>query len=242
MRPFALLTPRSVCCTTAPLAAEWRATHLPLLERGWVVGLAHVRTRHAYLVVSMAAAWSVLSESARSAQLQGFLRLVQVRGGGELGPEWHDAGTKWHKQTSANDLVDTLKWLHGTRRLSSPLRSSAEADSAGGLALGGLLNDVRLPLRMHLLAFRYDDMLVFCYAQDPGLLAAAVLRAPFLDPCASLRTPLFIALISHTALKGSMVTLSRSFALRSAQTYCDARPELASNTRRARRMGRSGLV
>jgi oligopeptidase B len=26
-----------------PLNAEWRAEHLPLLERGWVVGLAHVR-------------------------------------------------------------------------------------------------------------------------------------------------------------------------------------------------------
>ena len=112
----------------ASLGAEWRAEHLPLLESGWMVVLAH------------------------------------VRGGGELGPKWHRAGAGLAKQTSANDLCDVLQWMHahGTSR---PERTTAAADSAGGLALGGLMNAL------------------------PGGLAAAVLRGAFLDPLDAMLDP-----------------------------------------------------
>ena len=112
----------------ASLAAEWRAEHLPLLESGWLIALAH------------------------------------VRGGGELGPAWHRAGAGVHKQTSAKDLLDVLQSFHANG-VSCPARSTASADSAGGLALGGLMN------------------------LAPRSLAAGVLRGPFLDPLGAMLDP-----------------------------------------------------
>ena len=113
----------------ASLAAEWRAEHLPLLRRGWLVVLAH------------------------------------VRGGGELGPAWHRAACGTAKAISARDLADSVRWLH-SNGMSSPPKSTASADSAGALALGGCLN-----------------------ADPDGLLSAAVIRSGFLDPLSAMLDP-----------------------------------------------------
>ena len=69
-----------------------------------------------------------------------------------------------HKATSAHDLVDALTWMH-QQGLSSPRKSTAAADSAGALALGGLLNEA------------------------PRRLGAAVVRAGFLDPLSAMLDP-----------------------------------------------------
>ena len=110
------------------LDADFCSTYLPLLERGWVLALAH------------------------------------VRGGGELGPEWHQAGATSVKHRSASDLIDAVRALHA-QGISSPAATTAVAESAGGLALGGALN------------------------LAPDLFAAAVLRAPFVDPTTAMIDP-----------------------------------------------------
>ena len=86
----------------ANLEAEYQPTLLPLLERGWVLALAH------------------------------------VRGGGELGPEWHRAGATSGKHRSAADLVDAVRALHA-QGVSFAGVTAAVAESAGGLALGGAI-------------------------------------------------------------------------------------------------------
>ena len=68
------------------------------------------------------------------------MALAHVRGGGELGAAWHHAARGLRKQTSANDLIDALRWLH-SQGISCPARTTAAADSAGALALGGLIRE-----------------------------------------------------------------------------------------------------
>ncbi|KAL1519151.1 hypothetical protein AB1Y20_003411 [Prymnesium parvum] len=112
----------------ACLNAEFQSTHLPLLERGWIVALVH------------------------------------VRGGGELGPTWHMAGALRNKRRSSTDLVDSIRALHAMG-VSQPTTTTAAAESAGALALGGALNEA------------------------PHLFAAAIFRVPFLDVVSSMIDP-----------------------------------------------------
>ncbi len=60
---------------------------------------------------------------------------LHVRGGGELGPVWHEQGRKLLKATSSNDVVDGVLWLrHGI--LSDRVdRIVLEAYSAGALSV-----------------------------------------------------------------------------------------------------------
>lgn len=72
----------------------------------------------------------------------GIWAVAHVRGGGELGREWHEAGYKLNKENTITDLIDCAEYLiaEGYTR---PARLACEGGSAGGIPSGGAL--VRRP-------------------------------------------------------------------------------------------------
>jgi len=86
---------------------------------------------------------------------------IHVRGGGELGPGWHEAGRLRKKQNSINDLVDGIDYLLGTGRV-DPKQVFIRGVSAGALTAAAAMNT------------------------RPGLFAGVILRYPFLDLVGSL--------------------------------------------------------
>ena len=65
----------------------------------------------------------------------GVYVLANIRGGGEFGPAWHDAGLKTHRQRIYDDFAAVGKDLV-TRRITSPRRLGIMGGSNGGLLMG----------------------------------------------------------------------------------------------------------
>ncbi len=86
-----------------PYDAEWDATVLPLLDRGFVVGIA------------------------------------QVRGGGDLGRPWYEAGKLEHKVNTFTDFITCAEHLVSAG-YTSPERLAVSGTSAGGLLMGAITN------------------------------------------------------------------------------------------------------
>ena len=82
--------------------------------------------------------------------------IAHIRGGGELGEEWREAGRMDKKMATFTDFVDCAQWLVD-HRWTTPPQLVTSGGSAGGLLMGAVLN-----LR-------------------PDLFAAAKLDVPFVD-------------------------------------------------------------
>ncbi|MCD4500270.1 S9 family peptidase [Chromobacterium vaccinii] len=96
---------------------------------------------------------------------RGFVfAIAHVRGGGELGRRWHEAGRLKNKQNSFNDFVDAAREL-ARRGYARPGQLYAMGGSAGGLLIGAALN------------------------QAPGLFRGAVAQVPFVDALSSMQDP-----------------------------------------------------
>lgn len=65
--------------------------------------------------------------------------VAHVRGGGELGPRWHTAATGLGKPLTFTDVLACLDALVA-RRMADPDRVALMGGSAGGLAVGAVLN------------------------------------------------------------------------------------------------------
>jgi prolyl oligopeptidase len=65
----------------------------------------------------------------------GVFVLANIRGGGEFGPAWHEAGLKTHRQRIYDDFAAVGQDLV-TRRITSPRRLGIEGGSNGGLLVG----------------------------------------------------------------------------------------------------------
>lgn len=88
---------------------------------------------------------------------RGFVfALAHVRGGGEKGVTWYQAGKKEHKQNSFNDFIDATRGLI-KQGYGAADRVYGMGGSAGGLLLAGAVN------------------------QAPELFRAVVLQVPFVD-------------------------------------------------------------
>jgi oligopeptidase B len=82
--------------------------------------------------------------------------LAHVRGGGELGKPWHDAGRMERKANSFTDFIAAADFLV-RERYASRERLIVEGGSAGGLLIGAVLN------------------------RRPDLAGSAILKVPFVD-------------------------------------------------------------
>ncbi len=89
---------------------------------------------------------------------------AHVRGGGELGARWHDAGRGAHKEHSFNDFLRVAEALV-ERGLADPRRIVAVGGSAGGLLVAASLN------------------------RQPQLFCGALLEVPFVDVLSSMSDP-----------------------------------------------------
>ena len=91
---------------------------------------------------------------------------VHVRGGGERGRAWHQAGRQLHKSRSVLDLSDAVRFLLA-QGIVAPGALCLKGSSAGGFTLGSLLNS----------------------REDASLIGAAILEVPFLDVLNSMADP-----------------------------------------------------
>ncbi|WP_029686775.1 S9 family peptidase [Tatumella saanichensis] len=88
---------------------------------------------------------------------RGFVyALIHVRGGGELGQAWYDAGRLENKQNSFSDFISGTEQLLA-RGYGDPQRCYAMGGSAGGLLMGAVIN------------------------QAPALYHGVVAQVPFVD-------------------------------------------------------------
>ena len=65
----------------------------------------------------------------------GVFVLANIRGGGEFGPAWHEAGLKTHRQLVYDDFTAVARNLI-ERKVTSPRRLGIEGGSNGGLLMG----------------------------------------------------------------------------------------------------------
>lgn len=82
--------------------------------------------------------------------------IAHIRGGGELGEEWREAGRMDKKMNTFNDFVDCGQWLVD-QRWTTPAQLVTSGGSAGGLLMGAVIN------------------------QRPDLFHAAIIQVPFVD-------------------------------------------------------------
>ncbi len=86
----------------------------------------------------------------------GVYVVANIRGGGEFGPAWHQAGLRTHRQIVYDDFYAVERDLV-ERRITSPRRLGIMGGSNGGLLMGVMLN------------------------QHPEMINAAVVQVPLLD-------------------------------------------------------------
>ncbi len=94
----------------------------------------------------------------------GVLAYAHVRGGGEKGLAWHDAGKKAHKPNSWKDLIACAEYLIENKYTTSE-KLGVRGGSAGGVAVGRAITE------------------------RPELFGAAVLEYPLLNPTRLDQTP-----------------------------------------------------
>ena len=72
-------------------------------------------------------------------QMGGIYVTTSLRGGGEYGAEWHDAGTKLKKQNVFDDFIASAEWLIANK-YTKPSKLAINGGSNGGLLVGAVLN------------------------------------------------------------------------------------------------------
>ena len=126
----------------------------------------------------------------------GVYVLANIRGGGEFGPAWHEAGLKTHRQRIYDDFSAVAEDLISTK-ITSPRRLGIVGGSNGGLLMGVEFN------------------------QHPELFRAVVIQVPLLD---MLRFEQIAAGASWVGEYGSVSVPEERTFLASISPYNQLRP------------------
>jgi prolyl oligopeptidase len=126
----------------------------------------------------------------------GVYVVANIRGGGEFGPQWHQAALKQHRQRAFDDFIAVAEDLI-RRNITSPRRLGIMGGSNGGLLMGAML------------------------VQRPELFRAVVIQVPLLD---MLRYHLLLAGASWMAEYGDPRKPEEAEFLRRISPYHNLRP------------------
>jgi len=88
----------------------------------------------------------------------GVLAIAHVRGGGELGEDWHLAGKKATKQNTIHDFIDSA-WAMTHLGYASPATIAGTGTSAGGIMIGGAITQAPAEFRAALIRVGLSDAL-----------------------------------------------------------------------------------
>ena len=93
-------------------------------------------------------------------EMGGVYALANLRGGGEYGEEWHQAGMKLKKQNVFDDFIAAAEWLIANKYTSTP-KLAIRGGSNGGLLIGAVRNPASRSVRRGATAVGVMDMLRF---------------------------------------------------------------------------------